>query len=248
MDYHAMSARDVARAMKTDIKQGLSGHEAAARRKAYGKNEIHRGKTRGPIRKFLAQFADVMVIILLISAAVSWVAARISGENGSADALIILLIVFVNAVIGFVQESRAEPCDRGASQAVFTACHCCPGRTTPDDRLHRSCAGGSGFAFRRRYCARRFAAGGNAGMQNGRIFPYGRIGTDPETRRGGLFAPNSDGRAAHNGVRFHKRGGWPWLRYCGGYRDGYGGGAGGGHVGAGRNAENAAPAAPGANR
>lgn len=108
MDYHAMSARDVARAMKTDIKQGLSGHEAAARRKAYGKNEIHRGKTRGPIRKFLAQFADVMVIILLISAAVSWVAARISGENGSADALIILLIVFVNAVIGFVQESRAE--------------------------------------------------------------------------------------------------------------------------------------------
>ena len=108
MDYHAMSARDTAQAMKTDSKQGLSAREAAARRREYGKNEIHRAKTRGPIRKFLAQFSDVMVIILLVSAAISWVAARISGENGSVDALIILLIVFANAVIGFIQESRAE--------------------------------------------------------------------------------------------------------------------------------------------
>ena len=108
MDYHAMSARDTAQAMKTDSKQGLSAREAAARRREYGKNEIRRAKTRGPIRKFLAQFSDVMVMILLVSAAVSWVAARISGENGSVDALIILLIVFANAVIGFIQESRAE--------------------------------------------------------------------------------------------------------------------------------------------
>ena len=106
--FHALQAAAAVQTLQTDSERGLTRREAAARRAQYGKNEIARGKKRGILRLFFSQFADVMVVILLVSAVVSFVVSRLNGENGSVDALIILAIVTVNAVIGTVQESRAE--------------------------------------------------------------------------------------------------------------------------------------------
>ena len=106
--FHAMEGAEAVHLLQSDKEQGLQPGDAAVRLRSYGKNEIRRGKRKNWLQKFLAQFSDVMVIILLVSAAVSYAAARFSGEDGSVDAVIILLIVVVNAVIGTVQESRAE--------------------------------------------------------------------------------------------------------------------------------------------
>ncbi|MFX0044495.1 MAG: cation-translocating P-type ATPase [Candidatus Hermodarchaeota archaeon] len=91
---------------------GLSEKEAAARLENYGYNElIETGKT-SPIMMFLRQFADPMVLILLVAIAISLVTSVFShengGEHGLIDAIVISAIVIFNAVFGFIQEYRSE--------------------------------------------------------------------------------------------------------------------------------------------
>lgn len=88
----------------TSLTQGLSMQEAKEREATYGKNEL-KGKKKTPlIVKFLLQFRDILVIILLIAAIISII---VEPEDWI-DSLIIFLVVMVNAIIGVVQESRAE--------------------------------------------------------------------------------------------------------------------------------------------
>ncbi len=96
LDTHAALAALNARA------EGLTDAEAARRLAAHGPNRLPEGKRRGPLRRFLAQFADLFIYLLLGSAAL----AAALGET--VDAAVILAVVLINAVIGFVQEGRAE--------------------------------------------------------------------------------------------------------------------------------------------
>ncbi|MBE6731678.1 MAG: cation-translocating P-type ATPase [Ruminococcaceae bacterium] len=105
--YYLKSIKDLSEILGTDINSGLSISEAELRLKKYGKNIIESGKKRGIIYKFFSQFKDVMIIILLISAFISFALNAYSGE-GNSDAFIILSIVIINAVIGTIQEYKAE--------------------------------------------------------------------------------------------------------------------------------------------
>ncbi|MBT8213197.1 MAG: ATPase, partial [Acidimicrobiia bacterium] len=103
MDWHAETVGAVAAALDTDPQDGLAPGDVAARLERYGPNTI--GEESGPsrLRIFLAQFADVLVWVLLVAAFISGV---ILGEI--IDTVVILAIVALNAVIGYTQEVRAE--------------------------------------------------------------------------------------------------------------------------------------------
>jgi Ca2+-transporting ATPase len=97
-----------ARNLRTDIENGLSAEEAAFRLSSGGKNKLAEKKPPGIIKQFLRQLNDFMVIILLAAAGISIVMTVISGEFDFADPILILLIVALNAVLGVVQENKAE--------------------------------------------------------------------------------------------------------------------------------------------
>ena len=93
--------------------EGLSGKEAEARSEKYGKNKLAEGKKESLFHRFLKELANPMIIVLLAAAAVSAITNIISssvhGESeGFADVFIILFVVILNAVLGVVQESKAE--------------------------------------------------------------------------------------------------------------------------------------------
>ena len=92
--------------------QGLSGEEASARQEKYGKNKLAEGKKESLIVRFLKQLTDPMTIILIVAAAISGALSiyhASQGESGEiADVIIILAVVMINAILGVVQESKAE--------------------------------------------------------------------------------------------------------------------------------------------
>lgn len=101
MEWYRLSHTETLRALDATA-TGLTTAEARKRLAQFGMNEIRHEAQRKPLRMFLGQFTDFMIIVLLIAAVIS----GIIGKPG--DALPILAIVLLNAIIGFVQEFRAE--------------------------------------------------------------------------------------------------------------------------------------------
>lgn len=93
--------------LETNSEKGLSIQEIDKRRLSYGYNELKAKKKKSLIIKFLEQFKDFMIIVLIISAIISGVVGTLEGE-GITDTIIILVVVLVNAIIGLIQESKAE--------------------------------------------------------------------------------------------------------------------------------------------
>lgn len=87
--------------------EGLSTGEARERLSKYGKNELEKGRKTSLLQRFLKELADPMIIILIVAAAISGITAFYEGES-FADVIIILSVVVINAVLGVVQESKAE--------------------------------------------------------------------------------------------------------------------------------------------
>ena len=108
MNWHGMSYQQIAENFGTDINKGLTFSEAKKRIEKYGRNSLIQKKRNGVIIKFLSQFKDFMVLILLIAAGISFFTAFMSGEGDFIDPIMILLIVVLNAIVGTVQECRAE--------------------------------------------------------------------------------------------------------------------------------------------
>lgn len=109
MNWWQMETKEAARRLETDEKQGLTSQMAAERLVQKGRNEL--AETDGKkslFWRFLAQFDDFMILLLLGAAVVSVVISRLSGENDVLDAVMILGIVVLNAVLGLFQESKAE--------------------------------------------------------------------------------------------------------------------------------------------
>ena len=88
--------------------EGLSTREAQARQEQYGPNKLKEAPKPTLIQRFLAQLKDPMLIILMIAAAVSALTGMLSGENEWAEVIIIVAVVLLNAILGVVQESKAE--------------------------------------------------------------------------------------------------------------------------------------------
>ena len=108
MNYHSVSAEEALKKVESQ-EGGLTTEEAAKRLAANGRNALIGAKKKPWIVKLLMQFADPMIIVLLVAAVVTAVIAFVNEEPGELiDSGIILLIVIVNAVIGLVQENKAE--------------------------------------------------------------------------------------------------------------------------------------------
>jgi magnesium-transporting ATPase (P-type) len=100
--WHAKSADDVVKRLATNREKGLDAAEAATRLGKYGPNRLPEGKKRGPFMRFLAQFNNILVYVLLAAGFTKlmlglWV-----------DAGIIFGVVVLNALLGFIQEGKAE--------------------------------------------------------------------------------------------------------------------------------------------
>ncbi|MCE5343078.1 MAG: cation-translocating P-type ATPase [Eubacteriales bacterium] len=106
MNYYAENHNAVLQALATS-KHGLTAAEADARLAQGGKNKLIEGKKTTLLKRFLSQLADPMIIVLLVAAALSGVTSFYAGES-FADVFIILFVVVLNAVLGMVQESKAE--------------------------------------------------------------------------------------------------------------------------------------------
>ena len=108
MDTHAREATEVAASLKVDPELGLSTDEAARRLAADGPNELPAKPPVPAWRRFLAQFADPLVYLLLVAIAISLAAWVLEGAGGlPVDAIVIAAVVLLNAVLGFVQENKA---------------------------------------------------------------------------------------------------------------------------------------------
>ncbi len=102
VEAHGLPAAEVATQLASDPAAGLTSREASQRLARYGPNELPHARPRSLLRVFLAQFQDFMVLVLLGATGISF----FLGEVG--DAATIMLIVVVNAVLGALQEFRAE--------------------------------------------------------------------------------------------------------------------------------------------
>ncbi|MBQ9745013.1 MAG: calcium-translocating P-type ATPase, PMCA-type [Clostridia bacterium] len=106
LKYYAEDYSKVLTELNTST-DGLSNEEAASRLEKNGKNKLAEGKKVSIVRRFLAQLCDPMIIVLLVAAVLSFVTALYEDES-LADVFIILFVVILNAVLGVLQESKAE--------------------------------------------------------------------------------------------------------------------------------------------
>lgn len=108
MTLHQSTAQEALAALSADPERGLTPAEAARRLAKHGKNQLRPAHRQSIPARFLGQFKDFMVLILLASAGVSFWASAMQGDADFLDPVIILSIVVINAVIGTVQELRAD--------------------------------------------------------------------------------------------------------------------------------------------
>ncbi len=102
VDWHLVETDDVAQRQNTNPATGLSSDEARRRTERFGANELREGKRRSSAQMLLDQFRDFMILVLIAAAVVSGIVGDMT------DTVVILVIVALNAAIGFVQEYRAE--------------------------------------------------------------------------------------------------------------------------------------------
>ena len=106
---YQLAARDVVAQLQTDPARGLSSEEAQRRLQQYGPNQLQATPPTPKWRKFLAQFTNPLVLLLLVAVVISLIAWYIEGMHELPyEAIAIIAIVLLNAVIGYFQEERAE--------------------------------------------------------------------------------------------------------------------------------------------
>ena len=105
-NYYNLGIEETEKELNTN-KEGLNDKEVNDRIEKYGFNELKEKKKESILVKFIEQFKDMMVIVLIIASIISGIIDLSHGE-GLTNTIIILAIVFVNAIIGVIQEVRAE--------------------------------------------------------------------------------------------------------------------------------------------
>lgn len=106
--WHTKSIADIRRELKTNLQYGIDERECDERKRVYGINKLATAKGKNIFVKFLEQFNDFMIITLLAAAVISSAMAYLEGTNDYIDSIIIIAIVVFNAVLGVIQESKAE--------------------------------------------------------------------------------------------------------------------------------------------
>ena len=109
MTYHNKAQDTVVQDLSSDRITGLSSAQVQEKRGQFGENRLREKKKKTNVQRFLDQFKDAMILILLAAAAISFVVACVEGEPKEFfEPILILLIVVMNAAMGVMQESKAE--------------------------------------------------------------------------------------------------------------------------------------------
>lgn len=109
MKPHSCKLEDLLRHLNTDSGKGLTSGQVQELLQKYGENKLKEGRKRTNLQKFFDQFKDVMIIILLVAAAISFTIAIVEGNTSEFfEPVLILLIVILNAFMGVLQENKAE--------------------------------------------------------------------------------------------------------------------------------------------
>ena len=106
--WYTKNIKDVEKELKTNIKTGLKDIDVKVRQDEFGENIIEEGKKERIIIRFIKQFKDFMIIILIIAAIVSAIVSYLENTGDYFDSLIIIAIVLFNGVMGLIQETKAE--------------------------------------------------------------------------------------------------------------------------------------------
>ena len=109
MTAHNLDANEVVKSLNSDLTNGLQESRVSDLRAKYGENKLREKKKKTNFQRFLDQFKDVMILILIAASAISFFIAISEGDpEGFFEPILILVIVIVNAIIGTIQESNAE--------------------------------------------------------------------------------------------------------------------------------------------
>ena len=106
--WHTKAINQVLFELGTNVKTGLTKEEAEKRLKEYGPNNLKEKKKESLFIKFIKEFNDFMIITLIIAAIISAIVSKINGEGDYIDSIIIIVIVIFNAIMGLIQEEKAE--------------------------------------------------------------------------------------------------------------------------------------------
>jgi cation-transporting P-type ATPase F len=112
--WHQLPADEVVQLLEVDLRAGLSADETARRRAKFGPNQLTAARRVPAWQRFLQQFAQPLMYILLIAAGIT----AFLGEY--VDAAVISGVVLINAIVGFLQESKAEKAIEVLSQMIVT--------------------------------------------------------------------------------------------------------------------------------
>lgn len=112
--WHQLTMQEVVQTLKSNRDTGLPGNEVEERRERFGANQLNPQKDKNPWVRFLEQFNQPLLYILLIAGAISlflqhWL-----------DAGVIFAVVLINAIVGYIQESRAEKAMKALAESVTT--------------------------------------------------------------------------------------------------------------------------------
>jgi len=109
LNFYSESSESVIKHLSADAKNGLASSQVQERIEQYGENRLKEAKKKSNFQRFIAQFKDAMILILIAAAAVSFAIAVIEGHPKEFfEPSLILLIVILNAILGMMQESKAE--------------------------------------------------------------------------------------------------------------------------------------------
>ena len=106
--WYTKDLRQIFKELKSNEKAGLTEEEAAKRLEQYGPNNLKEKKKESLFVKFIKEFNDFMIITLIIAAIISAVVSNLNGEGDYIDSIIIIVIVVFNAIMGLIQEAKAE--------------------------------------------------------------------------------------------------------------------------------------------
>jgi Ca2+-transporting ATPase len=112
--WHQLHTEEVVRLLETDLHRGLTAEEVRRRQEKFGPNRVSPRHRAGPLQRFLLQFHQPLMYILLIASAITL------GLGEYVDSAVIFGVVFVNAIVGFIQESKAEKAIEALSHLVVT--------------------------------------------------------------------------------------------------------------------------------
>lgn len=118
--YYNKEIKDIYKELNSS-KDGLNNEDVKKRLLEFGKNKLVEKKKKSTIIRFFDQFKDTMIIILLIVAALLYIYGRLHSHDYT-DTIVILLVIFINAIVGFIQEEKAEAVLNGLKKFETTTC------------------------------------------------------------------------------------------------------------------------------